>query len=106
MSSEPSLHEAKPEAQHVEVETVAELPPAEHLEQLDSIEHTKAGVYSWLVTATAALGGLLFGYDTGIITAVLVTIGSDLGHELISSEKELITSITSGVLLSVRYLLV
>ncbi|KAJ3570401.1 hypothetical protein NPX13_g5746 [Xylaria arbuscula] len=96
MSSEPSLQDGKPEAQHVEIEAVAELPSAEYLEQLDSIEHTKAGAYSWLVTATAALGGLLFGYDTGIIAAVLVTIGSDLGHELISSEKELITSITSG----------
>lgn len=39
---------------------------------------------------------MLFGYDTGIISAVLVYIGSSLGHGLSSSEKELITSITSG----------
>ncbi|KAI1750343.1 hypothetical protein F4782DRAFT_510021 [Xylaria castorea] len=32
----------------------------------------------------------------GIIAAVLVYIGSDLSHTLSSSEKELITSITSG----------
>ena len=35
-------------------------------------------------------------YDTGIISGVLVYIDSDLGHTLSSSEKELITSITSG----------
>ncbi|KAI1297801.1 general substrate transporter [Xylaria venustula] len=94
MSAEPSLHDVKPGADHLEV-LDAEFSP-DVLEQLDSIEQTKAGVYSWLVTTTAALGGLLFGYDTGIIAAVLVYIGSDLGHTLSSNEKELITSITSG----------
>ncbi|KAI0967921.1 general substrate transporter [Xylaria arbuscula] len=94
MSVEPSLHDVKPDAEHLEV-SEAEFSP-DFLEQLDSIEQTKAGVYSWLVTATAALGGLLFGYDTGIIAAVLVYIGSDLGHTLSSNENKLITSITSG----------
>lgn len=36
------------------------------------------------------------GYDTGYISAVLVTIGTSLGHELTSSEQELVTSLTSG----------
>lgn len=36
------------------------------------------------------------GYDTGYISAVLVTICSDLGHELSSKDKELVTSVTSG----------
>ncbi len=36
------------------------------------------------------------GYDTGYISAVLVTIGSDLGHELTPNDKELVTSVTSG----------
>ena len=39
---------------------------------------------------------MLFGYDTGIISAVLVYIHSDLGRELQSNEKELITSLCSG----------
>lgn len=41
----------------------------------------KAGTYVVLVTATAALGGLLFGYDTGIIASALPQIASlfDLG---------------------------
>lgn len=38
----------------------------------------------------------LTGYDTGVISAVLVTLGTDLGKALTSSEQELITSITSG----------
>lgn len=36
------------------------------------------------------------GYDTGIISAVLVYLNDDLGKVLTSSEKELVTSITSG----------
>jgi SP family myo-inositol transporter-like MFS transporter 13 len=36
------------------------------------------------------------GYDTGIISAVLVYLNEDLGKVLNASEKELITSITSG----------
>lgn len=66
------------------------------LDELDSIEQTKTGKFSWLVSITAAIGGMLFGYDTGIISAVLVYIHQDLGKTLTSQEKELITSITSG----------
>ena len=36
------------------------------------------------------------GYDTGYISSVLVTLGTSLGHELSSSEQELVTSLTSG----------
>lgn len=43
-----------------------------NIDDLDSIEQTKAGKFSWLVSITAAIGGMLFGYDTGIISAVLV----------------------------------
>lgn len=40
---------------------------------------------------------MLFGYDTGIIASVLVYINTALNHkDLTASEKELITSITSG----------
>lgn len=66
------------------------------LGELDSIESTKTGKFSWLVSITAAIGGMLFGYDTGIISAVLVYIDDDLGHHLNSSQRELVTSITSG----------
>jgi SP family myo-inositol transporter-like MFS transporter 13 len=36
------------------------------------------------------------GYDTGVISAVLVSLKSDLGHHLSPNEQELITSLTSG----------
>lgn len=65
-------------------------------DDLDAIEHTETGKFAWLVSVTAAIGGMLFGYDTGIISAVLLYIRQDLGHDLSSSERELITSITSG----------
>ncbi|KAH8819366.1 general substrate transporter [Xylogone sp. PMI_703] len=68
----------------------------DNLDELDSIEQTPASKFVWLVSITASVGGLLFGYDTGIISAVLVYLDHDLGKILNSSEKELITSITSG----------
>lgn len=36
------------------------------------------------------------GYDTGYISAVLVSINDSLGHVLSSSEQEMVTSLTSG----------
>ncbi|RFU23790.1 hypothetical protein B7463_g12548, partial [Scytalidium lignicola] len=68
----------------------------DNLDELDSIENTPSSKFVWLVSITASVGGLLFGYDTGIISAVLVYLDDDLGKILNSSDKELITSITSG----------
>ncbi|KAI0705397.1 general substrate transporter [Earliella scabrosa] len=57
--------------------------------------------FVWLLVACTSISGLLFGYDTGVISGALVTIGGDLGPaELSSSQKELITSATTlGALL-------
>ncbi|EON67287.1 hypothetical protein W97_06540 [Coniosporium apollinis CBS 100218] len=63
---------------------------------LDSIEETPTGKFIWLVAFCASIAGALFGYDTGIISAVLVYLGDSLGHELAAHEKELITSLCSG----------
>lgn len=63
----------------------------------DSIESTTPGAYIWLCASAAALGGLLFGYDTGVISGVLVVIGNSLdGKPLSSSDKELITSLCAA----------
>jgi MFS transporter, SP family, solute carrier family 2 (myo-inositol transporter), member 13 len=108
--------EGKESALHVEAVSPSSFgQPSEHLEDLDSIEQTQSSRYAWLVAITAGVGGLLFGaqflftpfkqrmllmartgYDTGIISAVLVYLNDDLGKVLNSSEKELITSITSA----------
>lgn len=75
-----------------------------HLEMTDdniaqgrSIDDIATSWFVWLVAATASIAGALFGYDTGIISAVLVYLGNDLdGRPASSGEKELITSLCSG----------
>lgn len=86
----------KDDIKHLENPTTVGSTQDFALDELDSIELTKTGRYSWLVSITAAIGGMLFGYDTGIISAVLIYINNDLGKHLSSQERELITSITSG----------
>jgi SP family myo-inositol transporter-like MFS transporter 13 len=61
----------------------------------------RASVFVVLVTLVAAISGLLFGYDTGVISGVLVSIGDGLGHDLSALDKEVITSSTTlGALFS------
>ena len=69
---------------------------SDEVTELSGIEATAASRAAWLIAITVSLGGFLFGYDTGYISSVLVTIGTALGHELSSSEQELVTSLTSG----------
>ncbi|KAK4888608.1 hypothetical protein LTR27_012503 [Elasticomyces elasticus] len=66
------------------------------VDDLSAIEATAASKAAWLISITISLGGFLFGYDTGYISSVLVTIGTSLGHKLSTSEQELVTSLTSG----------
>lgn len=54
---------------------------------LDSIELTDTGRFIWLVTVTASISGALFSYDTGIISAVLVYLGTDLNDTVMSSSQ-------------------
>ncbi|EIM87168.1 general substrate transporter [Stereum hirsutum FP-91666 SS1] len=57
--------------------------------------------FIWILIACSSISGLLFGYDTGVISGALVTINGDLGPaELATGQKELITSATTlGALL-------
>ncbi|KAJ4321335.1 hypothetical protein N0V94_002967 [Neodidymelliopsis sp. IMI 364377] len=65
--------------------------------ELDAIEQTPVSRFVWLVTITCSVAGALFGYDTGIISAVLVYLGKDLNNRLMDNqEKEAITSLCSG----------
>ncbi|RDW62690.1 general substrate transporter-8 [Coleophoma crateriformis] len=53
------------------------------------------GIYVWLLTFSAGISGLIFGYDTGVISATLVSINDSLGRPLSTLDKSLITSCTS-----------
>lgn len=56
----------------------------------------RPGLFIWLLTLSAGISGLLFGYDTGVISATLVSIGTSLsGRTLTSLDKSIITSCTS-----------
>ena len=83
-------------AEVLRVEGIDNAHAVEDVDPAHSIEQGKASLTVWLITFTVAMGGFLFGYDTGVISAVLVNLKADLGHTLSSNEQELITSITSG----------
>lgn len=57
--------------------------------------------FVWLLVTCCTISGLLFGYDTGVISGTLVTINGDLGPaQLSDGQKEFITSATTlGALL-------
>lgn len=64
---------------------------------LDSIEDTTPGFFVWMCAAATAIGGMLFGYDTGVISGVLVVIGNSLNNKPLSDgEKELITTLCAA----------
>ncbi|KAK0756709.1 hypothetical protein N5P37_010865 [Trichoderma harzianum] len=54
------------------------------------------GLFVLILTFAAGISGLLFGYDTGVISATLVSIGKALSdRDLTSMDKSIITSSTS-----------
>ncbi|SPO35350.1 related to myo-inositol transporter [Pseudozyma flocculosa] len=57
--------------------------------------HPSSASYLTRLVAVACLGGLQFGWDTGIASGMLVAIRGDLGHELSEGEQELIVSATT-----------
>ncbi|KAB5582558.1 general substrate transporter [Coniochaeta sp. 2T2.1] len=59
--------------------------------------HTASpSLFVYLLTLSAGISGLLFGYDTGVISATLVSIDSALsGRPLTSFDKSIITSSTA-----------
>lgn len=83
----------KNSADHIESVEPGE---AKKVPDLDDLNAIPIGWFVWVVALTASIAGLLFGYDTGVISAVLVYIGTDLDNKsLQQSEKEMITALCS-----------
>src|SRR5271168_4410419 len=60
-----------------------------------SSDQSLGNVFIWTLTLSAALSSMLFGYDTGVISSTLVSIGTDLSsRELTTLDKSLVTSAT------------
>jgi SP family myo-inositol transporter-like MFS transporter 13 len=96
--------ESDTKIENPELDTKDDLESA-HIEKIDasidniatSIDNLPVSWFVWLAATTASMAGLLFGYDTGIISGVLVVLGNSLdGRPATSSEKEMITSLCSG----------
>ncbi|CAG8089361.1 unnamed protein product [Penicillium salamii] len=67
----------------------------EHETPASELEYS-GGWFIWALTFSAGISGLLFGYDTGVISSTLVTVGSDLSNRTLTTlDKSLITSCTS-----------
>lgn len=81
-----------------EVASLEKVDAAANIENIVvNVDNIPVSWFVWLVAATASTAGMLFGYDTGIISAVLVYLGDDLnGRPVTSKEKELITALCSG----------
>lgn len=62
----------------------------------ENITGSGGNIFLYTLTLSACLSGLLFGYDTGVISSTLVSIGTDLSdRRLTNLDKGLITSCTS-----------
>lgn len=83
--------------EHIEATDTSDVVGSKEVQNLDSIEQTRPGAFVWLCAAATAIGGMLFGYDTGVISGVLVVLGTDLDNRLLSSaDKELITALCAA----------
>ncbi|OLN92236.1 Myo-inositol transporter 1-like protein 1 [Colletotrichum chlorophyti] len=63
-----------------------------------SMRHSQSrpSLFVWLLTFAAGISGLLFGYDTGVISATLVSIDTSLSNRILTSfDKSIITSSTA-----------
>ncbi|PTU17664.1 hypothetical protein P175DRAFT_0486151 [Aspergillus ochraceoroseus IBT 24754] len=91
-----------PNAPLLTSETSAALRTSDDVDETDDERVPKlgsgssSGWFIWSLTFSAGISGLLFGYDTGVISSTLVSIGSDLSNRpLTTLDKSLVTSCTS-----------
>ncbi|KAJ4986223.1 myo-inositol transporter 1 [Stagonosporopsis vannaccii] len=67
----------------------------EAADAVDESRMVSPGVFVWALTLCAGVSGLLFGFDTGVISSTLISISTDLSRPLTTLDKSLITSSTS-----------
>ncbi|KAH0548207.1 hypothetical protein GP486_008076, partial [Trichoglossum hirsutum] len=71
-------------------------PSTVTMPQRESELHRSPGAWMWVLAFSAGISGLLFGYDTGVISATLVSIDADLSRrQLTTRDKSIITASTS-----------
>ncbi|KAL4984535.1 general substrate transporter [Aspergillus falconensis] len=88
-----SREETEPSATYAPL--LAQEPLARQHDDANPPKHS-SGRFIWYLTFSAGISGLLFGYDTGVISSTLVSIGSNLSNRpLTTLDKSLITSCTS-----------
>ncbi|KAK1986257.1 general substrate transporter [Colletotrichum cereale] len=59
-------------------------------------QQSTPSLFVWLLTFAAGISGLLFGYDTGVISATLVKIDTSLSDRVLTTfDKSIITSSTA-----------
>ena len=67
-----------------------------HIAETQRDNQSSANLFIWILTVTSGVSGLLFGYDTGVISSMLVSINADLSSRFLTTlDKSLITSCTS-----------
>jgi len=90
MDSQFHEHDAAPTAPLIERENELQN------EAWDEAKTGTGSAFIWTLTLAACVAGLLFGYDTGVISSTLVSIGTDLSNRpLTNLDKGLITASTS-----------
>ncbi len=100
--------EHKTDAEEVELNTMAEANDDTSAEaplisdeadhgRSDASSASNGNAFVWALTISSCVSGLLFGYDTGVISSTLVSIGTDLSHRSLTTlDKGLITSSVSA----------
>lgn len=95
-SNEPLIPSRPDSPLEYDADDAADLSSSSTSTGTSTVRAAPPGVFILLLTFAAGISGLLFGYDTGVISATLVSIDSSLSNRaLTSTDKSVITSSTA-----------